>query len=123
MLSIFKITLTIAGLLLLVVAAAPLVQFYENMNNINIYYNITNNSVIITLHYGATPGLTDYRFAVLSNGRVLNQTSGASLSPDTNITLTVPLNAIPANSTLEYELEGKIAGLYYIRFYVHGGGG
>ena len=124
MLGVFKAVLPVAGMLLIVIASLPLINLYNNINNIFITYNITNNgNLIITLHYGAPISIKNYRFAVTANGTVLNETSGPLLEPGRNVTLRVPSSGLSNGTVLGFVFEGDVAGMYHVRFYVHGGEG
>jgi hypothetical protein len=114
-----SILIPIAGILLLMVLAIPLVKFYEDIDGLNIQTTSTSTKIIVSVSYNVSVPLTDYSLKVYNGTTLLNETSGEKLTSGDKLILTIDRTQLSNMDDLVLEFSGKINGLYFIEIRVH----
>jgi archaellum component FlaF (FlaF/FlaG flagellin family) len=113
------LTIPVAGFILLLILAIPLVQFYESMGGLSLDSIQEGDIIVLTLHYNVSTRLTDYRFAVYYNGTLLDEASGEQLSPGDSVQVRFKAYEVQDLSLLSIVFSGRIDNLYYIELELH----
>ncbi|MEB3844390.1 MAG: hypothetical protein LRS48_01745 [Desulfurococcales archaeon] len=108
-----SIPLFIAGLIMVVLVAIPLVEFAETADNINIYSYSRGGMLYLEIDYNDTAPLYNYTISLYSGGVLVDRASGQVLENGDVVILKAPLNSFNTeNFTLA--ISGKIYNLYNI---------
>ena len=117
-------TLMVAGILLLLVAALPLIDFFTTLDRVSMEFQIAGTNATIKINYNDTAPLYDYNIVVKVNGKVVDSVTGAKLITGDAVTLKIPLESLSdKNITLSIGLAGKIYNVYGIELVFHTKGG
>ncbi len=107
------ILIQVAGVLLLVIAAVPLIQFVETVDGLQITTQVSDNTLVFVFDYNVSAPLKNYTISVYSNGELVGSTDGEVLSQGDVVEIRVPLDRFnPANYTIH--IEGSVYGLYKV---------
>ncbi len=115
---IITIPLYISGIILLILAGLPLIEFVEGLNNVTITTQNTGTSVHIILNYNDTAPLRNYVVEVYSNGVLVDSKAGSVLSQGDKVTLNLPYTKMSKNITIT--IKGSVYGMYPISISISG---
>ncbi len=103
----------IAGLLLLIVAAIPLIDFVETVDGLQIHSEVSGNTLYIIMDYNVSTPLKDYNITIYSNNTYLGSADGEVLNFGDTVRVSIPVEEFnPNNYTIA--ISGKVYGLYYV---------
>ena len=103
----------ITGVLLLTIAAVPLIQFVETVDGLQITTQVSDNTLVFFFDYNVSAPLKNYTISIYSNGELMGSTGGEVLSQGNVVEVNVPIDRFdPENYTIH--IEGSVYGLYKV---------
>ncbi len=103
----------IAGVLLLVIAAVPLLQFIETVDGLQITTQVSDNTLLFVFDYNVSAPLKNYTISIYSSGELVGSADGEILNQGDVVEVGVPLDRFdPGNYTIH--IEGSVYGLYKV---------
>ncbi|MCE4626006.1 MAG: hypothetical protein F7C35_09130 [Desulfurococcales archaeon] len=110
--------LALAGLLLMVLLAVPLIVVQENIDGLQLQSSVEDSVITVTLNYTIPVKITDYTLKIMYNGTVLNETKGEVI--EQGDVVKVSANYTYADfDKLSIVFSGKIAGIYRVELVLH----